>query len=235
MWVIFLITGNKGIPAQPIRVDVSNQPSLQRGARLYMNYCSGCHSLRYLRYNQMAEGMGLSDSNGRVDEELLKNNLIFTQASINDPIRIAMPPEDAKQWFGTVPPDLSLITREKGPIWLYTYLNSFYRDKSKPFGTNNLLMPGVLMPNVLEPLFGELILKNKDGHTAYLSLIHQGELSPSQIENFLQDLINFLVYVGEPEQIIRYRLGWYVLLFLSLFLLVALGLKKVYWQNRARF
>lgn len=213
-------------------IDVLNQASLQRGAKLYMNYCSGCHSLKYLRYNQMAEGLGLIGFDGRVDEELLKNNLIFTQAAINDPIRIALPPEDAKQWFGVVPPDLSLIAREKGADWLYTYLKSFYNDPSRPFGSNNLLKPGVAMPNVLESFIGEMALEQNSKECAVsLSLVKEGDLPQAQIDSFLQDLVNFLVYVAEPIQSLRQRIGLIVLAFLSVFLLVAICLKKSYWRK----
>lgn len=210
----------------------TDKPSLQRGAKLFMNYCSGCHSLKYLRYNHMAEGLGLVGFDGRIDEDLLKNNLIFTEASVNDPIRIALPPEDAKQWFGVVPPDLSLVAREKGAHWLFTYLKSFYTDNSRPFGVNNLLVPGVAMPNILEPLIGEMTLvRATQGHAAHLSLVKEGELSSAQLDNLLQDLVSFLVYVGEPTKEVRVQLGYFVLAFLLVFLLVALGLKRVYWQK----
>lgn len=215
-------------------VDVTNKPSLQRGAKLYMNYCSGCHSLKYLRYNRMAEGLGLVGFDGRVDEPLLKNNLIFTHASINDPIQIALAPEDAKQWFGVVPPDLSLIAREKGTAWLYTYLKSFYSDNSRPFGTNNLLVPDVAMPNILEPLMGEMTLVGTKNDSAHLLLAKDGELSAAQKDILLQDLVTFLAYVGEPVQELRYRIGFIVMAFLLLFLCATVGLKKIYWRNVSR-
>ncbi|MDR3504531.1 MAG: cytochrome c1 [Legionella sp.] len=216
--------------AQPLAID--NKPSLQRGAKLFMNYCSGCHSLKYLRYNHMAEGLGLVGFDGRVDVDLLKNNLIFTAATVNDPIRIALPPEDAKQWFGVVPPDLSLVAREKGAEWLFTYLKSFYTDNSRPFGVNNLLVPGIAMPNILEPLIGEMTLEQgTQEHAAHLSLVKEGELSSAQLNNLLQDLVSFLVYVGEPAKAARHQLGYFVLAFLMVFLLIALGLKHVYWQK----
>ncbi|WP_058533312.1 cytochrome c1 [Legionella saoudiensis] len=211
---------------------MDNKPSLQRGAKLYMNYCSGCHSLKYLRYNHMAEGLGLIGFDGRIDEDLLKNNLIFTDATVNDPIRIALPPEDAKQWFGVVPPDLSLVTREKGANWLFSYLKSFYTDNSRPFGVNNLMVPGVAMPNILEPLIGEMTLVPGTKEQApHLSLVKEGELSAAQLDSLLQDLVSFLIYVGEPTQAIRHRLGGIVLAFLLVFLLVVFALKRVYWQK----
>ncbi len=123
----------------------NHKASLQRGAKLFMNYCSGCHSLKYMHYNQMAQGLGLVTFDGRVDDDLLKNNLIFTQALVNAPIEIALSPEDAKQWFGVVPPDLSLVVRERGARWLHLYLSSFYNDKSRPFGVNNRLVHDVMI------------------------------------------------------------------------------------------
>lgn len=218
--------------AEPLTYDVQNKARLQRGAQLFMNYCSGCHSLKYLRYSHMAEGLGLIGFDGRIDEQLLKNNLIFTQAAINDPIRIALPPEDAKQWFGVIPPDLSLVAREKGASWLFNYLKSFYNDNSRPFGVNNLIVPGVAMPNILESLIGEMrLVQGDEKQTARLLLVKEGELSPAEANLFLQDLVTFLVYVGEPTQVIRAQLGWFVLLFLIFFLLVAMALKRVYWQK----
>lgn len=214
-----------------LSTDSDSKPRLQRGAKLFMNYCSGCHSLKYLRYNHMAEGLGLIGPNGRVDEELLKNNLIFTQATVNEPIRIALPLDDAKQWFGVVPPDLSLVAREKGSDWLFAYLSSFYRDDSRPFGTNNLLVPGVAMPNILGPVLGEMTLVPGKTDTAHLVLAKQGMLSPVQVDRFLQDLIFFLAYVSEPEQASRYRLGLFVEGFLMVFLLIVIGLKRIYWQK----
>jgi ubiquinol-cytochrome c reductase cytochrome c1 subunit len=234
-WFFYLcmlsLYGGQTVRAQPV-IDVQNKPSLQRGAKLFMNYCSGCHSLKYLRYNRMAEGLGLLGFDGRLDEDLLKNNLIFTQASVNDPIRIALPPEDAKQWFGVVPDDLSLIARKKGTDWLYTYLQSFYQDNSRPFGTNNLLKPGVAMPNILESLIGEKILvQNKQDHSGHLALVKEGELSQAQIDSLLQDLVTFLAYVSEPTQVIRYHIGFFVIGFLCVFLIAAVCLKKVYWRK----
>ena len=122
---------------------------LQRGAKLYMNYCSGCHSLKYLRYSTMAKGLGLTTFDGQIDKPLLQDNLIFTTLPVHSPIEIAMSEEDAVQWFGIKPPDLSLIARARGTAWIYTYLKSFYADNTRPFGSNNMLVPDVAMPNVL--------------------------------------------------------------------------------------
>jgi ubiquinol-cytochrome c reductase cytochrome c1 subunit len=159
----------------------------------------------------MAEDLGLMGFDGPIGKRLLMNNLLFTEATSEDPIRIALPPEDAKQWFGVVPPDLSLISREKGTQWLYLYLNSFYKDDSRPFGTNNHLVVDVAMPNILESW--------------------HDELSKEQFDTSLQDLVTFLAYVGEPEQRLRYRLGFFVMSFLIVLFLVILRLKAVYWRK----
>lgn len=207
----FLVLLKQQAFAHSLSINLQDKTSLQRGAKLFMNYCSGCHSLKYLRYNHMAEGLGLIGLSGQVDENLLKNNLIFTQATINDPIQIAMPPEDAKQWFGIVPPDLSLIARAKGAEWLYNYLSGFYTDDSRPFGVNNYLVPDVAMPNILDTL--------------------RHEIQTQEFDKSLLDLVTFLTYVSEPIQMERYRVGYFVLGFLVVLLGACWALKIVYWRK----
>jgi ubiquinol-cytochrome c reductase cytochrome c1 subunit len=221
-----------------VAIDLHDKARLQRGATLYMNYCSGCHSLRYMRYNRMAKDLGLTTFSGEVDNDLLVSNLIFTSAEVHDPIRISMPEVDARQWFGRLPPDLSLSARERGPDWIYTYLKSFYADSSRPFGANNALVPDVAMPNVLGPLAG-IVVADSERHLAgqppsHLVLHEPGEMSPQQFDSALQDLVTFLVYVGEPAQLVRYKLGFFVLLFLCVFLVFAYQLKRSYWRNIGR-
>lgn len=224
------------IDMKSVTINLQDQATLQRGAKIYMNYCSGCHSLHYMRYNRMAEDLGLTTFDGKVDTNLLVNNLIFTNAKINDPIQVSMPATDAREWFGMVPPDLSLVARERGAEWIYRYLKSFYVDKTRPFGTNNLLVPDVAMPNVLAPLLGNVIIVNKLTDSLkpmepFLTLSEKGEMNQQQVDTLLEDLITFLVYVGEPVKLVRYRMGLVVLAFLSIFLIVALLLKKMYWKN----
>ena len=216
----------------PIDTDVQDPARLQRGAKIFMNYCSGCHSLRFMRYNRMARDLGLTTFTGEIDTDLLKNNLIFTTAQIQDPIQISMPPTDARQWFGRTPPDLSLSARERGADWIYTYLKSFYVDKSRPFGANNLLVPDVAMPNILAPLQGNVIAeKNSELKPSDIVLVARGEMTEQEFDSALQDLVTFLVYVAEPVQLIRYRIGVFVLLFLLVFLVVAYRLKRSYWAD----
>lgn len=213
---------------------IHDKAKLQRGAKFFINYCSGCHSLALMRYNQLAKDLELTNENGVLDKELLINNLIFTKATIYDPIQIAMPKTDARQWFGVIPPDLSLTAREHGAKWLYSYLTSFYADDSRPFKANNLLVPNVAMPNILAPLAGKVILVKKDvvseKSTVYLKMTERGTMNQQEFDNMLDDLVSFLVYVSEPAQLIRYQLGVKVILFLVIFFIIAFLLKKKYWK-----
>lgn len=221
------------VPMLPVEIDLHDQAGLQRGAKIFMNYCLGCHSLKYMRYNKMANDLGLTTFDGEIDKDLLVNNLIFTHAKLPDPIKIGLPPTDAKQWFGTVPPDLSLIARVRGGPWLYTFLKSFYADSSRPFGSNNLLIPGVAMPNVLAPLVGQVIAirenNQQNAPITHLLKVKEGEMTAQEFDNAVEDLVNFLVYVGEPVQLVRYRLGYFIIAFLCVFLIAVYLLKKSYW------
>jgi ubiquinol-cytochrome c reductase cytochrome c1 subunit len=224
------------IELKSLRVNLNNQASLQRGAQLFMNYCSGCHSLKYLRYTSMAKGLGLTTFDGSIDKDLLMNNLIFTSSKPHEPIEVAMPDVDARQWFGRMPPDLTLTSRERGPNWIYTYLKSFYKDETRPFGANNLLVPDVSMPNVLVNLQGEVIAAKNKGHSGgqpplKLVLIEPGSMTQQEFDSALKDLVTFLVYVAEPHKLERYSLGVWVLMFLMVLAVFAYLLKKAYWKN----
>lgn len=218
-------------PLLTLNVDTSNQESLQRGAKMYMNYCSGCHSLRYMRYNRMANDLGLTTFTGEVDVDLLRNNLIFTRAKIVEPIQISMPEVDARQWFGRLPPDLSLTARERSPAWIYTYLKSFYADGNRPFGANNLLVPDLSMPNILAPLSGIMILEHPLSDKATLMLSQVGYMSEEEFNQSLEDLVTFLTYVAEPAKAARYKMGLIVLPFLFIFLILVYLLKRNYWKK----
>ncbi len=214
-------------------VDVSNQASLQRGARNFMNYCSGCHSAKFVRYNRMAADLGIS-------EDQLKANLMFTSDSPHDTIKNGLNPDDAKKWFGTLPPDLSLIARARTPDYLYTFLRSFYVDPAKSNGTNNLALPGTAMPHVLWELQGlqEAVWEgemdkagNAQKHFKEFKLATPGKLKPEEYDAFVRDTVNFLVYIGEPVQLQRQALGWKVIAFLVFFTLLSYALKKEYWKD----
>jgi ubiquinol-cytochrome c reductase cytochrome c1 subunit len=211
---------------------VNNTASLQRGAAMFMNYCSGCHSLGFQRYSRMAEDLGLS-------EKLVMENLNFTGAKIGEHMKTAMDPADGEAWFGKAPPDLSLVARAKpgGPDWTYTFLKSFYLDESRPMGWNNLVLPNASMPNVLWELQGVQRPIYAEGEHAgavpveRLELASPGQLSPEEYDAAIRDLTNFLTYVGEPAAIQRTSLGVWVILFLAAFTFLAWLLKHEYWRD----
>ncbi|HSN72494.1 MAG TPA: cytochrome c1 [Steroidobacteraceae bacterium] len=217
----------------PARNDVSNVASLQRGARNFVNYCLGCHSAQYVRYNRLAEDLGLS-------EQQLIENLMFTGERPFDTMQIAMSAADAQRWFGVQPPDLSLIARSRGTDYLYTFLQSFYLDESRPTGVNNLVLPGTAMPHVLWEKQG-LQQALYEGETdaegnmhkvfAGFELARPGQLSPEEYDEFVRDTVNFLDYIAEPMQLERQRLGIRVIAFLLVFFLFAYLLKREYWKD----
>ena len=213
--------------------DVSNQASLQRGARNFMNYCAGCHTAKYVRYNRVAADLGIT-------EEELKTNLMFTATSPHETIKNGINPDDAKKWFGVVPPDLSLIARARTPDYLYTFLRAFYVDPAKSNGTNNLALPGTAMPHVLWELQGlqEAVWEgemdkagNAQKHFKEFKLAAPGTLKPEEYDAFVRDTVNFLDYIGEPVQLQRQSLGYKVIAFLIFFTLLCYALKKEYWKD----
>jgi ubiquinol-cytochrome c reductase cytochrome c1 subunit len=220
----------------------SDKASLQRGARVYFNYCSGCHSLRYMRYNRLAKDLGIVDADGHVLDAVVKQNFMFSSDKIAETIKIAMPAADARQWFGVTPPDLSLVARARGADWLYTFLLSFYQDTTRPLGANNLVYKDVAMPNVLLPLQGtQLAVFNGEGHDIvgdhvfpYLKSVENGTMTAPEFRSLVLDLVNFLVYVSDPSRQERESLGRWVLLFLIIFVGLLYLLKKEYWKNVKR-
>ena len=211
--------------------DVGNTASLQRGARNYMNYCAGCHSMKHLRYSRIGQDLGIPD-------DLLQANLMFTSDKIGDPIKASIASADALKWFGRVPPDLTLSTRLRGESWVYSYLMTFYLDPSKPSGVNNLMLPGLSMPNVLGDLQGWQVLHKADGEDAHgghakpkLELVKPGSMSPQEYKDFVSDLVNFMAYAAEPGRSERVALGWKVMLYLLVLLVVTYLLKKEYWKD----
>ncbi|MDF2866763.1 MAG: cytochrome [Gammaproteobacteria bacterium] len=214
------------IKLQQAHIYPSDKPSLQRGAKLFMNYCSGCHSLQYMRYQRIAEDLGIS-------EKLLKENLIFSAAKPADPVESALLARDAKNWFGVVPPDLTLIAKIRGVDWLYTFLQAFYQDNNRPWGVNNLLFPEVAMPHVLAPLQGIQVysaLKPEQPQPT-LSLEQPGLLTTREYDQAINDLVNFLAYTAAPEKLKRQYLGMGVLLFLAIFAILTYLLKREYWKK----
>lgn len=226
-------SGGEGYHLLTAPIDSHNKASLQRGAKLFVNYCMGCHSLEHQRYNRMARDIGLTD-------EQVKENLIFTGAKVGDTMKNAMNKSEAKGWFGVVPPDLTLIARSRGVDYLYTYLLTFYEDPSRPFGVNNAAFPNAGMPHVLwelqgmqKPVYEKH--KNAEGHEVEtltgFELVQPGSMNPPQFKESMADLVNFLSYVGEPIKLERQRIGVWVILFLALAFVVFYLLKKEYWKD----
>jgi len=229
----------------PTSRNSSDKASLQNGARLYMNYCLGCHELKHSRYKRAAQDLGIPD-------DLFEQNLIFDpEVKIGSLITNAMDEETAEQWFGVAPPDLTLVTRARQPEWVYTYLRTFYRDESRPYGVNNRVFKDVGMPHVLadlqgmqecapgpvkaanggikrDPLTGEDILENPCGR---LEVAEQGTMSPEEFDAAMYDLVNFLAYTAEPMASDRKRIGTFVLLFIALFFVFAWLLNREYWKD----
>jgi ubiquinol-cytochrome c reductase cytochrome c1 subunit len=237
-------SGGEGPHLDPVKIDLGDQASLQRGARIFVNYCLSCHSAAYMRYNRMGHDLGIS-------EELVKENLLFAADKVGDLMKAVMPAEDAKAAFNTVPPDLTLVSRSRGPEWFYTYMRSFYQDDKSVSGWNNLVFPHVAMPHVLyewqghqQPVYkteklvthvekdGKKVEKIVDEATFdRFELVKPGTMTSAEYDNAMRDLTNFMVYMGEPAKLERPRLGIYVLLFLAVFFVVAYMLKKEYWKD----
>ena len=222
-------------------IDVNDKISLQRGAKLFVNYCLNCHSASYMRYSQLTD-LGLS-------EEQIEKHLLFTGEKVGQTMDISMDKQEAKDWFGATPPDLTVVARSRGADWLYTYLRGFYVDPSRPTGWNNVVYDKVAMPHVLYDLQGEQVLKaaapaaaeGGEGHggeahaaplgTNALELVKPGTMTEAQYDTAVADLVNFLQYMGEPAQEERKHLGVMVLLFLGGFFVLAYYLKKEYWKD----
>lgn len=206
--------------------DVRDQASLQRGAKLFFNYCVGCHSLKYVRYSRIAEDLGLS-------EQEVMQNLNFTGARFDDPVISHMPAESASKWFGKDPPDLSLEVSAKSADWVYTYLNSFYLDPHSPIGWNNTALPNAAMPFPLWELQGmqTAVVKPGTDEVEKLELAKPGKLTPAQFQQATRDLTSFLEYASEPAALQRHHYGIWVLLFLAFFTFLAAMLKKEYWKD----
>ena len=222
-----------GVHLEKADVALHDQASLQNGAKLFVNYCLSCHSAAYLRYNRMGKDLGLS-------EEQVKDNLMFASDKVGETMTVAMPANDAKKWFGTKIPDLTVVARARGADWLYTYLRTFYLDASRPWGVNNATFKDVGMPHVLWELEGLKqpvyeIYKDHDGNDAKriagYEIVQPGKMSPTEYDNAVRDLVNFMVYMGEPAKLSRYKIGVWVLLFLALLFVVSYAMKKEFWKD----
>jgi len=224
----FTVSASSAVKLDSADIDLTDSVSLERGAHHYVTYCLGCHSAKHIRYKRIALDLKLDEA------EILKN-VAPMGAGIYDQMHSAMNGHDAEKWFGTTPPDLSLIARSRGADWLYSYLRGFYSEKGKPSGVNNKVFKDVAMPNVLWQLQGTqvAVTKNIDGQEVVteLKLEQPGQMSPKEFDQFVNELVNFLVYVGEPIQLERQQMGKYVLFFILMFIVLAYLLKKEYWKD----
>ena len=214
------ILASEEIHLEKAPIDLSDQPSLQKGARTFINYCLNCHSAKYMRYNKLLD-IGLSKKD-------IKENLLFTGKKIGDPMEISMPVTESKKWFGATPPDLSVTARSRGSDWIYSYMKGFYRDSSREIGWNNLIYVNSAMPHILWELQGEQEL---DENTGKLSLIKAGKLNEKEYDAVITDLTNFITYMSEPGQLKRKKMGFYVVGFLLLLLVLTVKLKKEFWKD----
>ena len=200
--------------------DPTDLVSLQSGAKLYVNYCLGCHGMQYMRYNRLRD-LGLSD-------DQIRDNLLFTAEKVGELMKIPLDPKAGKQWFGVVPPDLSVVARSRGTDWLYTYLRTFYRDPKTVTGWNNAVFENVAMPHALWTLQGE---RGYDREKHAFTEIGKGTLSPVEYDMAVRDLVNFLAYVGEPAAGKRQAIGIVVLFVLAIVFIFAYLLKKEFWKD----
>ncbi|PVY78809.1 ubiquinol-cytochrome c reductase cytochrome c1 subunit [Tamilnaduibacter salinus] len=227
-----------GVALDTMEPDHTNKASLQRGAALFTNYCMGCHSMEYARYKRVAEDL-------EIPQEIYEENLIFTGAKIGELMKIGMDSEQAANWFGAAPPDLTLETRLRGESWVYSYLRGFYKDDSRPMGVNNVVFPNVGMPHVLVDLQGLCAVKPHIGSESSVDPLSgnevngsvcpewasEGTMTPAEFDSAMYDLTNFMSYMGDPVKVERERLGVYVLIFIAIFFVFAFLLNREYWKD----
>jgi ubiquinol-cytochrome c reductase cytochrome c1 subunit len=234
--LLFLLPAAAGASESGYRLDSSQHQlndlvSLQNGARTFVNYCMNCHGAQYMRYNRLTD-LGLTEAQ-------IRDNLMFSAEKVGETMKVSLSTKDGKAWFGVPPPDLSVIARSRGADWLYTYLRTFYRDPKTATGWNNAVFPNVGMPHALWTLQGERGLdivrtKDKSGHESVdykWTQIAPGRMSTVEYDRTVNDLVNFLVYVGEPSAQNRKMIGVWVLIVLAFVYVFAFALKKAYWKD----
>ena len=200
------------------KINLDDEQSLQRGARNFINYCLNCHSANYMRYNRLAD-IGLSD-------DVIKENLLFTADKTGELMDINMDSSEAKKWFGANPPNLTVTARSRGKDWIYSYLRTFYVDDSRELGWNNLVYPNAAMPHVLWELQG---IQNLEDNK--LKLNKPGLLSTEEYDQFVLDTTNYMVFMSEPAKLVRHKIGYYVIGFLLILLILVINLKKEFWKD----
>jgi ubiquinol-cytochrome c reductase cytochrome c1 subunit len=234
--ILFAVTNVYAVGAgetelESAHANLNDRASLQRGAKLFMNYCASCHSAGYVRYSRVAQDLGLS-------EKQVQDNLNFTGAKFGEQIKATMLPDNAQNWFGAAPPDLSLTVRAKhsGADWVYSYLKSFYVDEKRPLGWNNKVLPGASMPHVLWELQGtQHAVWETDAHgkaeIKNFELLKPGKQSAEAYDQTVRDIVNFMTYMAEPAALQRQAYGHWVILFLAIFTFLAWLLKAEFWRD----
>jgi len=237
---LMALAAEGGFPLDRAPARDQDLSAVQNGARLFVNYCLNCHSAALMRYNRLRD-IGLT-------EDQIRDNLLFTSEKVGDLMKVNLRAEDARNWFGAAPPDLSVIARAKssgegsGADWLYTYLRTYYKDDSRATGWNNLVFPNVGMPHVLWELQGvrsASFVEEKDPYDpaktvqkfAGFEQVKPGTLSAQQYDSEVADLVAFLGWMSEPIKNKRQQLGVWVLLFMFLLVLLTWRLNASYWKE----
>lgn len=213
-----------GVHLDKAPLNLQDQASLQRGAKLFTSRCLACHSASAMRYNRLND-IGMSDEQIRAELELPED------VKVGSTMQAAMDAGSAKMAYGVAPPDLSVIARSRSADWLYTYMRSFYADESRPSGWNNTVFPSVGMPFVLADLQGTQEAVKQEGHVVKLLLKEAGSVSAVEYDHTMADLVNYMVFMSEPAILVRHQIGWIVLIFLSILLVLMYALKKEIWKD----
>ncbi len=233
MWMLVLllvapamaIASSEGVHLDQAPASLTDKASLQRGAQFFTSNCLACHSAAYMRYNRLKD-IGMSE------DDIKK--MLPEGGKLGSTMKAMMDSDSAKAAFGVAPPDLSVVARSRGTDWLYTYLRSFYTDSSRPSGVNNVVFPGVAMPNILGPMQGEqaLQVEKHEGHEVRkLKLVSPGSMGTKEFDATVADLVNYIDFMSEPAKMVRYKLGYIVLAFLFILLILTYLLKKEFWKN----
>lgn len=216
------------VPLDHVQIDLKDKAALQDGLHTFVNYCMGCHSAQFQRYERVANDLGIS-------EDDMISNLILTDAKFGDHMVSSMRVADAKAWLGLPPPDLTLVARVRGADWLYTYMRSFFVDEKRPWGVNNVIFDNVGMPNVLEPLQGiQKCVPAEGGPVKCKELTTvegTGTLNKAEFDDKIKNLVTFLAYSADPNKLESHRIGIYVLIYLAILFVFAYLLKREYWKD----
>ena len=214
-----VMASGSNVHLESANIDLNDKASLQRGLAYFQQYCAGCHSTQYQRYNRVAEDLD-------IPLDKMRSDYMVGDAKIGDLMENAIPTDAAAKWFGAAPPDLTLVARVRGEDWIYSYLKGFYKESDRIFGVNNTVFSLVGMPHALEALQGDPV-KQEDGSIVATG----GSKSAEEYDQVVKDITGFLVYSAEPIKLERERIGFWVLGFLFIFFILAYLLKKEYWKD----